>query len=164
MPYWPYGNGVFDKFLKRYRQVILFNKNLLISGTGGFFASAYISQMHLEHYADKLTNSILALVMEYVVYIPLFVLLFYIDNRNRYTDSVTGKRNSKVIKEDVKKLFATFSVAEIVFSVTRFASQYQLLQVGGVEAYQASMMGSMIAWVAFFIAINLMVKLVRLFR
>lgn len=163
MPYGLYGNGAFDRFFKRYRQAILFNKNLLISGTGGFFASAYISQVHLEHYADKLTNSILALVMEYAVYIPLFALLFYIDNRSKYTDPVTGKRNSKAIRDDVKKLFATFSVAEIIFSITRFAWQYQLLQVG-IQAYQASMIGSMIAWVAFFIVINLMAKLVRLFR
>ncbi len=163
MPYEHGSDGVFDRFIKRYRQVILFNKNLLISGTGGFFASAYISQVHLEHYADKLTNSILALVMEYAVYIPLFTLLFYIDNRGRYTDPLTGKRNLNVIKDDAKRLFATFSIAEIIFSITRFASQYQLLQVG-VEAYQASMIGSTIAWVVFFIAINLMAKLVRLFR
>ncbi len=156
-------DGRFGRFLKRYRQIILFNKNLLISGTGGFFASAYISQVHLEHYADKLENSILALVIEYAVYIPLFALLFYIDNRSRYTDPVTGKRNSKALKDDVKKLFATFSVAETVFSITRFVSQYQLLQAG-MQAYQASMLGSMIAWMVFFIAINLMTRIVRLLR
>ncbi|MCS6767627.1 MAG: hypothetical protein RMJ59_02855 [Candidatus Nitrosocaldus sp.] len=163
MPYGLYCNGRFDRFFKRYRQAILFNKNLLISGTGGFFVSAYISQIHLEHYADKLANSVTALVVEYAVYIPLFVLLFYMDNRSRYTDPATGKRNYKVIKDDVKRLFATFSVAEVVFSVTRFVGQYQLLQVG-MQAYQASMIGSMLAWVAFFIAINVMAKLVKLFR
>ncbi|MEM4285206.1 MAG: hypothetical protein QXS98_03365 [Candidatus Nitrosocaldus sp.] len=159
----PDKDGRFDRLLKRYRQVILFNKNLLISGTGGFFASAYISQVHLEYYADKLTNSILALVIEYAVYIPLFALLFYMDNRSRYIDHASGKRNSKALKDDVKKLFAAFSVAEIVFSITRFASQYQLLQVD-IQAYQASMLSSVIAWIVFFIVINMMARIVRLLR
>lgn len=164
MPYLRDKNWRFGRFLTRYRQVILFNKNLLISGTGGFFASAYISQVHLEYYDDKLANSILALAIDYAVYIPLFALLFYIDNRSRYIDPVTCKRNSKALKEDVKRLFATFSVAEITFSITRFVSQYQLLLQADIQAYQASMLGSMIAWIVFFIVINLMARIVRLLR
>lgn len=163
MPHLRDMKGRFGRFLKRYRQVILFNKNLLISGTGGFFTSAYISQIHLEYYDDKFANSILALVIEYAVYIPLFALLFYIDNRSRYIDPVTCKRNSKALKDDVKRLFATFSIAEITFSITRFVSQYQLLQAD-IQAYQASMLGSMIAWIVFFIVINLMARIVRLLR
>ncbi len=150
------------RLLKRYSDIIRFNRNLVAAGSGGFLASSYISDLHLSYYGDKLSNSMLAVAMEYAVYIPLFAVLFYIDNRHRYIGS-DGKRNGRAIKDDVKKLLASFSVAEVVFALTRFLSQYQLLNVG-MQAYQASMMSSVIAWIVFFISINMMVRVVRLFR
>jgi len=101
--------------------------------------------------------------VEYGVYIPVFATLFYVDNRSKYVNPATGRRDSHRIRQDLKKLFAAFSVSEVIFSITRVLMQYGLLQAG-TQPYEASMASSLVAWGTFFVAINSMAKLIRLFR
>jgi hypothetical protein len=154
------------RFYNKYKAVILFNKNLIISGASGLFASAYISQLYSEFDKNEFANSILALTTEYAVYIPLFSILFYIDNRQKYVDPKTGKQNGKQIRDDIKKLFAAFTVSEVIYSITRVSTQYGLLlqQQLKVEPYEASMVSSLTAWGIFLVTINIMAKLTRLFK
>jgi hypothetical protein len=141
----------------------LFNRNLIIAGAGGFFASAYVSQVYDRAGSSDFANSAAALAVEYAVYVPVFATLFYIDNRKKYVDPATGKRDSRKLLQDIKKLFAAFSVSEAIFAITRVVAHYGLLQAD-IQAYVASMASSLIAWGIFFVAINSMAKLVRLFR
>jgi Na+/melibiose symporter-like transporter len=150
-------------FFRRYRDAILFNRNLIISGAAGFLASAYASHLFSLFSDSDLANSAVALATEYAVYLPLFALLFYLDNRHRYVDPQTGRKNHEQIRQDVKKLFAAFSVSEVVFSIVRVLSQYGLLQAS-LEPYEASMISSVVSWTVFFVSINLMARLVRLFQ
>jgi hypothetical protein len=113
---------------------------------------------------NNLTNSVVTLSIEYAIYIPLFALLFYIDNRQRYIDPLTGKKYKNRIKSDIKKLIAAFSISELIFSFAKIAIHYELLQMYRVEPYQASMVGSLAAWAIFLVSINLSVKAVKLFR
>ncbi len=136
---------------------------MIIAGAGGFFASAYVSQLYDEAGSSDFANSAAALAVEYAVYIPTFATLFYVDNRKKYVDPETGRRDSRRILQDIKKLFAAFSVSEVIFSITRIAAQYGLLQAGS-QPYEASMASSLLAWGVFFVAINSMARLVRLFR
>jgi hypothetical protein len=152
-------------FFKIYRDAILFNRNLISAGAGGFIVSALISQLYYSQYdSGDFATSVMALATEYAVYIPLFALLFYVDNRHKYLDPATGKRDGMRIRQDIKKLFAAFSVSEVIFAVTRFLTQYELLLQARLEPYEASMASSLIAWAMFFVAINLMAKAVRLFK
>lgn len=150
-------------FFSKYKAAILFNRNLIISGAGGFFASAYASQVYAQYDSNDFVNSVVALAVEYGVYIPVFATLFYFDNRSKYVDPATGRRDSHRIRQDLKKLFAAFSVSEIIFSITRVLMQYGLLQTA-TQPYEASMASSLVAWATFFVAINSMAKLVRLFK
>lgn len=150
-------------FFRNYREAVLFNRNLIISGAGGFFASAYVSQLYAQYDTNDFANSVIALAVEYSVYIPAFATLFYVDNRKKYVDPATGRRDSRRVSQDMKKLFASFSVSEVIFSTTRVLMQYGLLQVGS-QPYEASMASSLVAWGMFFVAINSMAKLVKLFR
>ncbi|HXV45347.1 MAG TPA: hypothetical protein VD736_01605 [Nitrososphaera sp.] len=150
-------------FFSKYKEAVLFNKNLIIAGAGGFLASAYVSQLYAQYDSSDLANSAVALAVEYGVYIPVFATLFYVDNRSKYVDPATDRRDSQRIWQDIKKLFAAFSVSEVIFSIARVLVQYGLLQAGS-QPYEASMAGSLVAWGVFFVAINLMVKLVKLFR
>lgn len=152
-----------SSFFRRYKAAILFNKNLLISGAAGFSASAYLSQLYSQFDRNEFANSVIALATEYAVYLPLFAILFYVDNRQKYVDPLTGNKDGRRIRRDIKKLFAAFSVSEVVFSVLRVASQYGLLQLD-LEAYQASMVGSITAWGAFFLTINVMARITRLHK
>jgi cytochrome bd-type quinol oxidase subunit 2 len=152
--------------ISKYKSVFLFNKNLILSGIGGFFISAYVSELYTQFDTSEFANSLIALATEYAVYIPLFSVLFYVDNRQKYLDPATGKKNNKRIMDDIKKLFVAFSVSEIIYSVTRITTQYGLLvhQELNIETYEASMVSSLAAWGVFLIAINVMAKLTRLFR
>jgi hypothetical protein len=149
-------------FFKKYSDAIKFNRNIVIAGLAALLTSTLVSQASHESTGD-LGNSAVALATEYSVYIPAFALLFYLDNRSKYVDRATGKKDTKKIRDDIKKLLASFSVAEVIFAVTRFGLHYQFLQSGS-EAYVASMASSVVAWAVFFVAINLMAKLVKLFR
>lgn len=149
-------------FRKKYSDAIKFNRNIIIAGFAAFLTSSYVAQESHESTGD-LGNSAVVLATDYGVYIPVFALLFYLDNRSKYIDPATGRRDSKKIANDVKKLLASFSVSEVIFAVTRFGLHYQFLQ-SGAEAYIASMASSVIAWAVFLVAINLMAKAVRLFK
>jgi hypothetical protein len=110
------------------------------------------------------TNSILTLAVEYSIDIPIFAVLYYKDNKQRYTNNITGKKNLSVIKADVKKLVAAFSISEIMYDVIKVSSQYQLLQQTNIEPFQAAMISSLLAWTAFFILINISMKVFSLFE
>ena len=149
----------------KYKDLIFFNKNIIIAGICSFFSSAYVTQFYYTHY-DKshIANAIHALLTEYSVYMPIFVVLFYIDNRYRYFDPLTGKKDSKIIKKDFRKLFTAFIISEIAYSFSKVSLTYQFLQAGALP-YQASMLGSLTASAISFVLINLAVfKVVKLYR
>jgi hypothetical protein len=102
-------------------------------------------------------------LIEYGIYIPLFALLFYRDNRVRYIDPLNGSRKYGVIKTDIKKLVAAFSISELMFSFAKIYIHYELLQMSIVEAYQADDRFD-IGLAIFLVSINLSIKAVKLFR
>ncbi|MFQ5941320.1 MAG: hypothetical protein ACE5KA_06455 [Nitrososphaerales archaeon] len=157
------GTAKTSSFFNKYRDHILFNKNLIISATSSFFVSSFVAQQYAYLDNNALTNSIIALAAEYGIYIPFFAFLFYRDNKHRYVDPLTGKTDSKKLRDDIKKLFAAFCISEIIFAITRGSVHYEFLR-GGVEPYQASMIGSLVAWAVFFVSINAGIKAVRLFK
>jgi hypothetical protein len=149
-------------FSNKYKNYLLFNKNLIISGILAFFAGAIFTQLYSEYDLNNLRNSFITLTIEYGVYIPLFVMLYYIDNKDKYIDKLTNKKNYSLIKQDIKKLLTAFSISEIVFSISKILIHYELLQLS-IEPYKASMVGSICAWIIFFVVINYSIKTVKLF-
>jgi hypothetical protein len=149
-------------FSNKYKNYLLFNKNLIISGILAFFAGAMFTQLYSEYDLNNLRNSFITLTIEYGVYIPLFVMLYYIDNKDKYIDKLTNKKNYSLIKQDIKKLLTAFSISEIVFSISKILIHYELLQLS-IEPYKASMVGSICAWIIFFVVINYSIKTVKLF-
>ena len=149
----------------KYKNLILFNKNIIIAGICSFFSAAFVTQVYHTYYStNHIANSIVALLVEYSVYMPLFAILFYIDNRYRYIDPLTGKKDFKTIKNDIKKLFTTFFISEIAYSLSKLSFTYQFLQLGALP-YQASMVGSVAASGISIVLINLVaIKGVKLFR
>jgi len=157
------GNHLGRSFLDRYREAIIFNKNLIIAAVCGFFASTIVSQLYSLSDESKFNDSVIALATDYAVYLPVFGLLFYRDNRRKYVDE-HGRRNNKQVIEDLKKLFAAFSISEVIYAVARVMTQYQLLTADGMRPYEASMIGELISWAVFFLSINLMARMLRLFK
>jgi len=152
------------KLYNKYKDYVLFNKNILISGIFAFFGGAIFTQFFSEFSSDSLSNSIVTLILEYCVYIPIFSYLFYLDNKSRYVDKETGKKNYNEIRTDIKKLIAAFAISETIYSVSKVVLHYQLLSLGFIEPYQTSMIASIIAWIIFLLVINLSIKAVHLFK
>ena len=102
-------------------------------------------------------------MIEYVIETPIFVVLYYIDNKKIYVDPLTGEKNLSTVKTDLKKLFAVFSLSDVIYAVAQISFEFNLLQHSTVEPYQASVYSSVIAWAIFLVIVNLSVKSVRLF-
>ena len=150
-------------FYHRYRNTILFNKNLLVSGIISFLIGALFTQLYAQYDGNHVTNSLITLVIGYAVYIPLFAFLFYRDNKAKYIDPLTGRKNSNRIKNDVKKLFTAFSISEAIFIVSKTYIHYSLL-VSSIEPYQSYSLAEFISWIIYFISINVGTKAVKLFE
>jgi hypothetical protein len=155
----------YNDLYQKYKNTILFNKNLILSGIAAFFVGAIFAQLYAEQGLtnNNFLNALSTLSVEYGVYIPLFAMLFYLDNKNRYTNPITGHKDRAQIKTDIKKLFAVFSISELIYSVCKISAQYYLLQLN-VEPYQASMLAAILAWLVFLICINTSIKAVNLFK
>jgi hypothetical protein len=149
--------------LTKYRKVILFNKNLLISGIVSFPAGALATQSYALFDRNNMSNAIITLTIGYCVYIPVFAFLFYRDNKSRYIDPLTGKKNSKNIREDIMKLFGAFTVSEVIYIAVKLYIHYSLLQLY-VQPYQALTIAELTAWGVFLISINTGIKVAKLFK
>jgi len=155
----PIGKGFYNK----YRNYILLNRNIIIAGTAALIVGVFFTQLYSEYNKNNLLNSIVTLTVEYTVYIPIFTILYYLDNRVRYVDALSGKKNYANIKSDLIKLFAIFSISEVIYSVAKVSIHFQLMQIS-FEPYQATMIASTTAWLIFLIIINLGAKFVKLFK
>jgi hypothetical protein len=151
------------RFYNNYRNYILFNKSIIISGTFAFFVGTFFTQFYAQYEKNNFLNSIVTLSVEYAVYIPLFGAFYYLDNKEKYVDLESGKKNYENIKRDIVKLFAIFSISEVIFSVSKISIHYHLMEIS-IEPYQASMIGSLTAWLIFLVAINFGARMIKLFK
>jgi hypothetical protein len=155
----PIGKGFYNK----YRNYILLNRNIIIAGTAALIVGVFFTELYSEYNKNNLLNSIVTLTVEYAIYIPIFAILYYLDNRGKYVDVLTGKKNYANIKSDLIKLFTIFSISEVIYSVAKVSIHFQLMQIS-FEPYQATMIASTTAWLIFLIIINLGAKFVKLFK
>ena len=151
------------KFYNKYKDYILFNKNIITAGTAALIVGTFFTQFYAQQNKNNFLNSIVTLSVEYAVYIPLFGLFYYSDNKGRYVDPLSGRKNYANIKNDIVKLFVIFSISEIIFSVSKVSIHFQLMQIS-FEPYEASMIGSFTAWFIFLVIINFGAKIVKLFK
>ena len=154
----PIGKGLYNK----YRSYILLNKNIIIAGTAALIVGVFFTELYAEYNKNNLLNSIVTLIVEYAVYIPIFAILYYLDNRGKYIDTLTGKKNNANIKSDLLKLFTIFSISEVIYSIAKVSIHFQLMQMS-FEPYLATLIASTTAWLIFLIVINSGAKAVKLF-
>jgi len=150
-------------FYNKYRNYILLNKSIIIAGIAALIVGTLFTEYYSSYEKNNFFNSIVTLTVEYSIYIPIFALFFYHDNKNKYVDPVTGLKNNALIKRDILKLFTIFSVSEVVYAVSKVSIHFQLMQMS-FEPYQASIIGAISAWIIFLVLINLGAKFVSLFK
>ena len=143
--------------------MVLFNRNLIISGVAGYFSGALGAQLYSLYDNNMIVNAIVALLSEYCVDIPFFAITFYLDNRYAYHDHITGKKNPRLAKQNIKKIVIAISVSEAFYAVTKIFSHYQFLHYT-MQPYQAAMASSLIAWTVFLVLVNVIGRKIKLFH
>ena len=142
------------------QEYLKLNKNVLIAFTASITVSAIIAQI-LSDQVDYL-NTTYTTIADYVIYFSVFSSLFYLDNRKKYRLESGGTDTVK-LKQDLKKLITSLGIAEIIYTIVRWALQYYFLTIN-YDPYMASIASQGISTIIYMIALNLIVKITRLYK
>src|SRR5215210_2283439 len=137
----------FKQFYSRYRELILFNKNIMTAAIAAIITDAIVVQYAAQSITNNVLVSIFSIITDIGVYIIAFAGLFYINNRKKYVDIVTGMRDSNMFRQDVKKIVTALGVSEVVYMIGKFTSIYLLLQSNVAPPYQVAMLSTLLAGV-----------------
>lgn len=142
------------------QEYLKLNKNILIAFTASIVISAVIAQI-LSNQSDYL-NTTYTTIADYVIYFSVFSGLFYLDNRKKYHLESGGIDNAK-LRHDLKKLITSLGIAEIIYTVVRWALQYYFLTIN-YDPYLASIISQGISTIIYMVVVNLSVKITRLYK
>jgi hypothetical protein len=153
----------------KYRQYILFNRNILVAFVCAFISGAIISQLTATRFTYA-SNSLVTLLAEDGIFYAIFGILFYVDNRMQY-DSTKQKQQSSTlhdtrfgnIKWIIIKVVSSMSIAEIEYNIVKPYVHYLLL-TQHVEPSIASIIASLVGIIGFIIVANLGAHYTGLFR
>ena len=146
----------------RLKDYLLFNKNILIGFVGAFLTGAVSSQA-IARFTSPLINSLVSLVAELGVFLAIFGVLFYFDNKDKFVDEQGKKREFAKVKWVLLKLASTLSVAEIEYNTVKPAIHFWLLTMD-YQPFIASTIASVIAIVGYLAVADSMAYLTRLFK
>src|SRR3712207_3345303 len=153
----------FKQFYAKYRELLLFNKNIVVAAVAAIITDAIVVQYAAQNISDDVLVSIFSIITDTGVYLAVFAGLFYMDNKKKYIDTVTGKRDSNRFKQDAKKIVTALGVSEVVYMIGKFTSIYLLLQSNIAPPYQVAMLSTLLAGVFSTVTANLMIKAQKLF-
>jgi len=142
------------------QEYLKLNKNILIAFTASIIISAIIAQILSDQ--DDLLNTTYTTIADYVIYFSVFSSLFYLDNRKKYRLE-SGKTDTTKLKQDLKKLITSLGIAEVVYTVARWALQYYFLTIN-YDPYLASIVSQGLSTIIYMIVLNLTVKITRLYK
>jgi len=142
------------------QEYLRLNKNILIAFAASIIISAIIAQILSDQ--DDLLNTTYTTIADYVIYFSVFSSLFYLDNRKKYRLE-SGKTDTAKLKQDLKKLITSLGIAEVVYTVARWALQYYFLTIN-YDPYLASIVSQGLSTIIYMIVLNLTVKITRLYK
>ena len=147
----------------KYTSTISLNKNLLLSGWVGFIVSLIVAYVSTKYPNDDFTTSVLTVISGYISSKVIFVILFHLDNKKRYTKKLTGKLNFDILKQIVTKMIFANAIFDIINNVSRFFILLEFLKIE-YQPVPAATIASIIASCFSYLAINLVVRRIHVFR
>ena len=141
---------------------LLFNRNILIGFVGAFLVGAVSSQA-IARFTSPLVNSLISIVAELGVFLTIFGVLFYFDNKDKFIDEHGKRKESGKVKWVLIKLASTLSVAEIEYNTVKPAIHFWLL-TQDYQPFVASAIASFIAILGYLAVADSMAYLTRLFK
>jgi hypothetical protein len=151
------------KFYEKYTNPISLNKNLLLSGLVGFIVSLIVTYVSTKYSHDDFTTSTLTVISGFISSKVIFVILFHLDNKKKYTKKLTGKLNFDILKQIVTKMIFADAIFDIINNVSRFFILLELLKIE-YPPVQAAIIASIISSCLSYLAINLIVRRMHVFR
>ena len=151
------------KFYVRYTSTISLNKNLLLSGSAGFIVSLIVAYVCAKYSIGEFATSALTVIAGFISSKVIFVILFHRDNKKKYTKRFTGKLNIDILKQIVTKMIFADAIFDIINNVSRFFILLELLRIE-YPPVQAATIASIIASSFSYLAINLVVRRIHVFR
>ena len=151
-------------FYYKYRNIILFNKNLILAGiitaVADIFIVNYASSIFVSNY---LIISGISLVCDFLIYNILFIIFYFFDNRSQYINSY-GIKNKQKLKQDLKKLITVIGFAEISYLTTKFFSTFIIFELFLENPSLISIITTLLAWILYITIANIMARNQKLFR
>lgn len=144
------------------KTTISLNKNLLLSGMVGFIVSLFVAYYSSLYSNNNFVNSALTVIIGFISSKVVFVVLFHLDNKKKYTRIINGKLNLDMLKQIVTKMIFADSVFDIINNVVRFFLLLELLKIN-YQPIQAATIASIIASALSYLAINLIVRRIHVF-
>lgn len=151
------------KFYGKYASTISLNKNLLLSGLVGLSVSLIVAYISTKYFNNDFTISTLTVIAGFVSSKVIFVILFHLDNKKKYTKRFTGKLNFEILKQIATKMIFADAIFDIINNVSRFFILLELLRIE-YQPIQAAIIASIIASFFSYLAINLIIRRIHVFR
>ena len=142
------------------QEYLKLNKNVLVAFAASIIFSAIIAQF-LSDQADYL-NTTYTTIVDYVIYFSVFSGFFSLGPRKKYRLE-SGGTNTVKLKQDLKKLITSLGIAEVIYTIVRWALQYYFLTLN-YDPYLASIASQGISTIIYMIVLNLIVKITRLYK
>jgi hypothetical protein len=155
-------NKILNNFFKKYRETILINRNLLIAGIFGFLVSAAIAEIYAIYSPNEVFTSTITVLVGFIIYKTAFVVLFHIDNKQKYTNRFTSQINFNQLKKIIKKMIFAWSIFDIVNNLSRWIILYELLIIG-FRPFEAAILSSIAASSLSYLSINIILKRIKIF-
>jgi hypothetical protein len=146
----------------RFRDYLLFNRNILIGFAGAFLTSAVTSQV-IAKITLPLVNTLISLAVETSVFLAIFGILFYFDNKDKFFDEQGNRRESVTVKWVILKLASTLSIAEIEYNTIKPAIHFWLLNLD-YQPFIASTIASFISMIGYLVVADSMAYFTGLFK
>jgi Co/Zn/Cd efflux system component len=153
----------FTKLYSNYANTISLNKNLLLSGLAGFIVSVIIAFVFSKNSNNDFETSILTVVTGFISSKIVFVFLFHLDNKKKYTKRFTGKLDLYILKQIATKMIFADAIFDIINNVSRFFILLELLRIN-YPPVQAATLASIIASCFSYLAINLIIRRLNVFK
>ncbi len=145
---------------RKYKEYLKLNRNVFIAFAADIIVSAIVAQLLVDqqHYL----NTTFTLIADYATFFSVLGFLLYRDNRKKYKlDS--GETNWPLLKTDMVKMISSLGIAEVVYTVVRWLSQYYFLTIE-YDPYLASIVGQIISIAVYTATLNISIKISKLYK
>ena len=155
-------NILLTNFYQKYRETILLNRDLLVAGIFGFIASAVIAELYALYSPSDVLTSTITVLVGFIIYKISFIVLFHIDNKQRYTNRFNSNINFNRLKQIIKKMMFAWSIFDIINNVSRWIILYELLLIG-FRPFEAAILSSIAASSISYLSINIILRRIKIF-